>query len=61
MKKLFAFIFAVGAAASYAYAADPECIAACAEERVDCLQRLPGGSGACQRAYEICVYDCNNP
>lgn len=61
MKKLMAFIFAASAAASYAYAADPECLANCVAERVDCLERLPHSPGACQRAYEICVSDCNNP
>lgn len=57
MKKLMAFIFAFGAAASFAYAADPECLAQCEADRAACLQVQ--GPAACNRGYNFCVNDCN--
>ncbi|WP_395406156.1 hypothetical protein ACHMW6_05570 [Pseudoduganella sp. UC29_106] len=60
MKKLMTFIFAFGAAMSFAYAADlGECQAFCQAENIECLKVQ--GPGACSRAYDICMHDCMVP
>ncbi|UGQ47119.1 hypothetical protein [Massilia endophytica] len=60
MKKALVFVFALGAGISAAFASgSPECYAACRDEQLACLANSPHATGACQKVYDMCKYDCD--
>ncbi len=58
IKKLAAFLFAIGCSAAFAYPAGSFCETMCYRSSIDCAKHLP--MDVCQDVLETCLAGCDS-